>query len=96
MRVFRSRIEPEPRSPRARIPLSSLKMSWGPGKGAPFRVREPFDRTIINHVARVIVFTGSGRAVPNHQVGLHFVGVVPEILHRLSEFVERSQATVTA
>jgi hypothetical protein len=47
-------------------------------------------------VARVTVFAGSGQAVPNHQVGLHFVGVVPEILHRLTEFVERSQATLTA
>ncbi len=58
--------------------------------------RDPQPYELTAHVARVTVFAGSGRAVPNHQVGLHFVGVVPEILHRLSEFVERSQATVTA
>lgn len=58
--------------------------------------RDPQPYELTANVARVTVFAGSGQAVPNHQVGLHFVGVVPETLHRLTEFVERSQATLTA
>lgn len=51
---------------------------------------------LTGNVARVTVLAGSGRTASSHQVGLRFVGVLPEVQRRLGDFLARAQATLTA